>query len=82
MSRRNDSQQTINALVAKELQTLNQAIAEGFRGVHERQDTANGKLMKHSEEILLLKAAKWYERSLAAVVTVLVGVVVYFVTRN
>ena len=77
---RSNSQQTINALVARELSDLNRAVTDGFRGVHERQDITNGKVTKNSEEILWLKAAKWYERSLAAVVTALVGLVVYFLT--
>lgn len=55
MPRRGDSQQTTNALVAKALEDLKNQMSEGFRGMHERQDTTNGKVLKGADDVAVLK---------------------------
>lgn len=80
--RKEDSQETTNALVAKELAILTNAVEEGFKGVHSRQDIANGRISKAEIDIIKLKSNIWYERAMGGLLTTLVGVVVYFITRT
>lgn len=82
MPRKGESQQVTNALLSQKLEDLTKAVSEGFDGVHKRQDTTNGRIGTAEKDILLLQAAKWYERGLAGLLTVLVGIVVYFLTRG
>jgi hypothetical protein len=90
MPRKGDSQIVKDALQAKDIDLLQKAIAdfrnevkEGFAGVHARQDTTNGKVLKAGDEIIQLKAdnikrdAKFqYNRIIWYLFTVAVGAIV------
>jgi hypothetical protein len=90
MPRKTDPQIVKDALQAKDIDLLQRAIAdfrsevkEGFAGVHARQDTTNGKVLKAGEEIIQLKAdnikrdAKFqYNRIIWYLFTVAIGLIV------
>jgi len=66
----------------KDMQATNNAIVEGFKGVHLRQDTTNGKVLKNTEEIAKIKEWRNFEKLTWFLLTTLVGVVVYFITKS
>jgi hypothetical protein len=81
-----------NAILDQKLMTLTETVNVGFKGVHERQDTTNGKVIKSQEDIvqikqdLAVKAATarlqgTYEKILWLVITTLVGLVTFFLTK-
>ena len=90
MPRKTDPQIVKEALQAKDIDLLQKAIAdfrnevkEGFAGVHARQDTTNGKVLKAGEEIIELKAdnikrdAKFqYNRIIWYLFTIAVSVII------
>jgi len=43
------------AVMEERLDNLKNIIEKGFAGVHQRQDIANGKLMRHDSEITVIK---------------------------
>lgn len=47
----NQESQIAIAEVRKDIQYLTEKIQEGFKGVHDRQDTTNGKVIKNSQSI-------------------------------
>jgi hypothetical protein len=59
MPRKTDPQSVKDALTGRDIldlktsiDTLGQTMAEGFKGVHERQDTTNGKVLKARDDII------------------------------
>jgi hypothetical protein len=59
MPRKTDIQSVKEALTGRDIldlkasiDTLGQTMAEGFKGVHERQDTTNGKVLKARDDII------------------------------
>jgi hypothetical protein len=41
-------------VIIERLDNLDKKVTEGFKGVHDRQDTANGKLIKHENSLVSL----------------------------
>ena len=83
MTRRNDSQQTTNAIIAQKIETLQKTITDGFTGVYQRQDTTNGKVLKAGEDIATLQKADMdiravfrYNRIIWYMLTVSVSVII------
>jgi hypothetical protein len=67
--------------IANQLTALATQMTAGFTAVHTRQDSANGKLLKHDTEIATIKGTSVYTNILWFLVTSLVGVVVYLTTH-
>uniref|UniRef100_A0A6M3K361 Uncharacterized protein n=1 Tax=viral metagenome TaxID=1070528 RepID=A0A6M3K361_9ZZZZ len=42
-------------ILSEQIKSLTREIREGFKGVHERQDRSNGKLLKHNNDIIDLQ---------------------------
>lgn len=51
--------------LAKQVTALTEQVAAGFKGVHERQDTTNGRISKGETELALLKQQIANEKILA-----------------
>ena len=64
------------------IKDLSNQMAAGFAGVHQRQDTTNGKVMKHTEQIAAIKSKDAYDKIVWLLVTTLVGLIVYLVTNR
>lgn len=65
-----------------QLTNLSSQMTKGFAEVHTRQDTANGKLMSHDIKILAIESKSNYDKLIWLLVTTLLGVVVYFITKT
>lgn len=88
-----DTPQTVtNATLDLKLITLTEVVNIGFKGIHERQDTTNGKVLKSQEDIvniqkdIAIQAATsrikgTYEKMMWFVITTLVGLVTFFLTK-
>ena len=83
MPRKGDSQQTSLALLTQRFDALQQSIDTGFAGVHQRQDTTNGKVLKAGDDIIALqksdqdlKAQFEYNRIIWYMLTVAISVIV------
>jgi len=81
--RRKDSQVVENALQAKDIEalthgldTLNSTMAEGFKGVHARQDKTNGNVIHAQEDIMALKAKFEYNRIIWYLLTTSISVII------
>lgn len=65
---------------------MSNEMAAGFASVHTRQDTANGKLMKHEIELEKMKSEDTnnsrYQNIMWFAITVLTGVATYFLTNR
>lgn len=72
--------------LATQLTNISNQMSAGFSAVHARQDTANGKLMKHELDITTLKTqssgSNVYTNVLWFLVTVLVGLVTFLMTHK
>ena len=68
--------------LAKQMTDLSTQMTAGFTSVHTRQDTANGKLAKHDIAIENIKSKSLYEKITWLLITSLVGLVVFFLTRG
>lgn len=51
------TQQVTNALLDQKLTTLTETVTIGFKGVHERQDMTNGKVLKAGNDIVANQSA-------------------------
>jgi hypothetical protein len=49
------SQVVTNALLEQKIVALTTAVETGFKGIHERQDTTNGKVIKAGEDIIAIQ---------------------------
>lgn len=58
-------EQTV-ANLAKQISALTDQVAAGFKGVHERQDTTNGRISKGETELALMKQQIENDKKLAA----------------
>ena len=83
MPRRKDNPDTSNALVAQRLENLHELVETGFAGVHARQDTTNGKVLKAAEDITNLQkqdlemTAKFqYNRVIWYMLTVCISIII------
>lgn len=68
--------------LATQLTNLATQVTSGFTAVHTRQDVANGKLLSHQAKFDKMSGTQGYERFIWFVVTALVGVVVFFITKH
>lgn len=57
MARKDESQETTNALIAQRIEQLHASVTEGFRVTHEKQNYTNGKVTKAGEDIIELQKA-------------------------
>lgn len=71
------------ALQRRDIEDLRQEIREGFKGVHERQDMTNGKVLKASADIVELEKVnirrsveRKYEKLVWYLFTVAIGTIV------
>ena len=83
MPRKTDSLQTTSALLSQKLDNLANQMSDGFKGMHERQDTTNGKVLKAGDDIvslqkadLSLKAEFHYNRFIWYMLTVCVSIII------
>lgn len=83
MPRKNDSQMIKDALQAKDIDILKSGlidlttlVKDGFKGVHERQDTANGRTTKNEEKITDLKFKFNYNRIIWYLFTTAVAIII------
>lgn len=72
--------------LAAQMTSLSTQMTAGFSAVHTRQDTTNGKVLNNTSDIILLKeknkdSGNW-EKFTWLVITSLVGMVVYFMTKG
>ncbi len=67
--------------LSKQITDLATQMTVGFTAVHTRQDTANGKLLKNTSDIEAFKSKALYEKVLWFLITTLVGLVTYFITK-
>lgn len=92
MKKETATQAVTNTVLDQKLIALTDKITEGFKGVHERQDTTNGKVLKSQADIasiqqeMAVKAESarikgTYEKMLWFVITTLVGLVTFFLTK-
>jgi len=72
--------------LAKQNQEILTKVAEGFSAVHTRQDAANGKLLNHEIRFEKLdtetKSRSNYDKLSWLLLTTLIGMVVFFITRG
>jgi hypothetical protein len=87
MSRKTDSQQTTNAIIAQKMETLQSTMSEGFRIMHEKQDMTNGKVLRAKEDIaglqtedLKIRAEFKYNRIIWYMLTVAVSTIIALVS--
>lgn len=73
----------IEALQKRDIEDLRREIAVGFQGIHQRQDTTNGKVLKAQADITELEkinikrdAQRHYEKLIWYLFTVALGVIV------
>jgi len=83
MHRKTDSPSIKEALQARDISDLQKGISDlgkkiddGFTGVHLRQDTTNGKVLKTQEDITALKAKFQYNRIIWYLLTTAVSMIV------
>ena len=88
MPKKDIQQSVTNAILDQKLITLTdtvkaltETVDKGFQGVHTRQDVTNGKVLKNITDITELKSKANYDKVIWLLVTTLVGIVVYFVTK-
>lgn len=68
--------------MARQLTDISTQMTAGFAAVGARQDVANGKLITHGSEIQKLKDKEAFDKYTWLVITTLVAIVVYFVTKG
>lgn len=68
--------------LAGQINALSQQITTGFTAVHTRQDMANGKLQTHELKLTAQETKGAYDKLIWLVLTTLVGVVVFFLTKG
>ena len=83
MPRKDDSQNIKDALQAKDIEllqksieNLNTTMIEGFKGIHLRQDTTNGKVLNNQSGITTLTAKFQYNRIIWYLLTTAVSVII------
>jgi hypothetical protein len=82
-----ESHPITNAVLAERLDNVLKTVEGGFRktdesfvGVHERQDTTNGKVIKANNDITMLAARFEYNRIIWYMLTVCVSVIITLVS--
>ena len=80
---RKDIQSVTNAILdqklitlADEVHKLTETVGKGFEGVHQRQDTTNGKVLQAKDDIVALKAKFEYNRIIWYMLTTAVSVII------
>jgi len=68
--------------LSQQVRDLGLQIAKGFAEVHQRQDITNGKVLKNSSDILEMRSKDGYQKFIWLVVTTLIGVTVFFLTKG
>jgi hypothetical protein len=82
MKDRKTKQAIEDALQKKDIELLAEKMEEGFRGMHDRQDTTNGKVLKAAEDIVELKNWKAFVQGGMAVLTLMVvPILIYIITH-
>jgi hypothetical protein len=61
---------------------LSTQMTAGFTAVHTRQDTTNGKVLNNTSEIDKIKSRSLYEKVLWMMITSLVGLATYLLTKH
>lgn len=68
--------------MGKDVANLSTQITDGFKGIHERQDTTNGRIGTVEKRVDKLEGRGVYEKLIWFLLTTLVGIVVFFITRG
>ncbi len=68
--------------LAVQITNLSTQMTAGFAGSHTRQDQTNGKVLKNTQDIANLQSTSLYEKLLWALITALIGVVTFFLTKK
>lgn len=83
MTRKTEIQSVTNAILdqklitlADEVHKLAETVGKGFEGVHSRQDTTNGKVIKANEDITTLRAKFEYNRIIWYMLTTCMSVII------
>lgn len=69
------------ALQRRDIDDLAKEMREGFAGMHERQDTTNGKVLKAAEDIVELKNDRSFIRGVVATIITLLLPTIFFVLK-
>jgi hypothetical protein len=67
--------------LSTQMTNLSTQMTAGFSAVHTRQDTTNGKVLKNTADIEKIRSKESYEKLTWLLITTLVGVTVYFLTK-
>lgn len=68
--------------LGKQMTDLATQMTAGFQLVHQRQDITNGKVLAHQAKFDKMDGQKGYDRFIWFLVTTLVGVVIFFITKG
>lgn len=68
--------------LSQKMVDLSTQMTAGFTAVHTRQDITNGKVLINSSDITEIKGKANYDKVIWLIVTALVGVVTYFMTKG
>jgi hypothetical protein len=68
------AQSVTNAILDQKLTTLTETVTSGFKGIHDRQDTTNGRVGNTEKEQLLLKEQFKYNRIIWYLLTTAVSI--------
>jgi hypothetical protein len=71
-----------SALQKRDIEDLQKTMESGFRGVHKRQDTTNGNVIKNRAEIEELKKWRSFIMGGLAVLTLLFVPILIFIITN
>jgi len=87
MAKRQDTQSVTNATLDLKLGTLTDTVRQlsdtvnvGFKGVHERQDLTNGKVLKAADDIKTLQAKFEYNRLIWYMLTTCISLIVALIS--
>lgn len=71
------------ALQRRDIDDLNKTLADGFKGIHDRQDITNGRVGKVEEEVEKLESwQSFIKGGLAVVSAFLVPVILYIIIKE
>lgn len=83
MPDRRKTESVEHILQRRDIEDLTKEMREGFAGMHARQDTTNGKVLKAAEEIVELKNWKSFTQGgLAILALMVVPILIYLFTHG
>lgn len=70
-----------DALQRKDIESLTNEMRLGFKGMHDRQDTTNGKVLKANEDIVGLQNWKWFITGGLTIIAILILPVIFIIVK-